>query len=81
MDSLISSFKGSINDNKENLDPGFYVSILSSYPSGWLKDREVDGDFAEEGGKIGDARWFTANDDGENKIIKELLPDQTNVLR
>ena len=81
MDSLISSFKGSINDNKENLDPGFYVSILSSYPSGWLKDREVDGDFAEEGGKIGDARWFTANDDGENKIIKEPLPDQTNILR
>ncbi|MBT7008951.1 hypothetical protein HN960_00750 [Candidatus Peregrinibacteria bacterium] len=81
MDSLISSFKGSINDNKENLDPGFYVSILSSYPSGWLKDREVDGDFAEEGGKIGDARWFTANDDGENKIIKEPLPDQTNIIR
>ena len=81
MDKLISSYKCSINDNKDNLDPGFYISILSSYPSGWLKDREVDGDFAEEGGKIGDARWFTNNSDGEDKIINELLPDQTKILR
>ena len=81
IDNLISSFHGSINDNKDNLDPGFYVSILSSYPSGWLKDREVDGDFTEAGGKIGDQRWFTKNKDGEEKIIKDVLPEQTKILR
>jgi len=81
MDNLIDSYKGSITDNKDNLDPGFYVSILSSYPSGWLKDREVDGDFAEEGGKIGDARWFTNNKDGEDKVLDEVLPEQTKILR
>ena len=81
LDNLISAFQGSIKDNKENLDPGFYMSILSSYPTGWLKDREVDGAFSEEGGKIGDARWFTDAEDGEQKIISEPLPEQTKVLR
>lgn len=75
METLISSHQGSIEDNKENLDPGFYISVLSSYPTGWLKRREVDGDFAEEGGKIGDARWF------DGKVLDEVLPEQMKILR
>jgi len=55
---LIETFKGTINENKENLDPGFYASIISAFPSGWLRAQEVDGEFATEGGKIGDRRWF-----------------------
>jgi predicted phage terminase large subunit-like protein len=55
---LIETFKGSITDNKANVDPGFYASIVSAFPSGWLRAQEVDGDFAEEGGKVGDRAWF-----------------------
>ena len=55
---LIETFRGSILDNKDNVDPGFYASIVSAFPSGWLRAQEVEGDFAEEGGKIGDRRWF-----------------------
>ena len=66
---LIENFRGSINDNKANLDPGFYATIVSAFPSGWLRSQEVDGDFATEGGKIGDRRWF----DGK---IRDVPPEQ-----
>jgi len=75
IDELITSYKGSIDGNKDNLDPGFYVSILSSYPSGYLRKREVEGEFAEEGGKVGDARWF------DKKILDDVLPEQEAILR
>lgn len=75
MDTLIQWFHGTINDNKQNLDPGFYTSILTSYPSGWMKSREVDGEFAEEGGKIGDAAWF------KDKMLDAPLPDAVAILR
>lgn len=55
---LVESFHGSINDNKEHLDPGFYASVLAAYPSGWLRKQEVEGEFADEGGQIGDRAWF-----------------------
>jgi phage terminase large subunit-like protein len=81
-EELISVYHGSINDNKDNLDPGFYLSILSSYPSGWLKEREVEGNFAEEGGKIGDASWFTKiREDGHDRMLDDPLPDQLRILR
>jgi len=75
MSDLTASFHGSIEDNKDNLDPMFYVSILSSYPSGYLRDREVYGEYADAGGKIGDARWF------DDKILDEVLPNQEKILR
>ena len=81
LDSLITYYKGTMDDNKDNLDPGFYMSILSNYPSGYLRRREVEGEFAEEGGKIGDARWFTNAADGEEKILDEILPDMQKILR
>jgi len=81
VDDLTASFHGSIEDNKDNLDPMFYVSILSSYPTGYLREREVYGDYSDAGGKIGDARWFIRNDDGEEKILDEILPDQEKILR
>lgn len=55
---LIEVFKGSILENKANLDPGFYASVVSSFPSGWLRSQEVEGDFANEGGRLGDRCWF-----------------------
>lgn len=55
---LVEWFHGSINDNKEHLDPGFYASVLAAYPSGWLRKQEIEGEFADEGGQIGDRNWF-----------------------
>lgn len=55
---LVETFHGSIEENKQNLDPGFYASILLAYPSGWLRAQEAEGEFANEGGKIGDRFWF-----------------------
>lgn len=55
---LVEAFHGTIEDNKTHLDPAFYASILTSYPSGYMRAQEVDGEFANEGGKIGDRAWF-----------------------
>ncbi len=55
---LIANFHGTIDENKANLDPAFYASILMAYPSGWLRAQEAEGEFANEGGKIGDRLWF-----------------------
>lgn len=82
IDDFIQTFHGSIDDNKANLDPGFYLSIISSYPSGWMRTREVEGNFAEEGGKIGDAGWFTrVREDGKNRMLDAPLPDAIRICR
>lgn len=65
---LIETFHGSIGDNKDNLDPAFYASILMAYPSGWLRSQEAEGEFANEGGKIGDRNWF-------NGKVLDVVPD------
>lgn len=70
---LIQTFRGTIEQNKENLDPSFYASILMAYPSGWLRAQELEGEFANEGGRIGDRHWFTnhildSSPDSEKKI-------------
>jgi len=75
LDDLTASFHGSIEDNKENLDPMFYASIMASYPSGYLRDREVFGQYSDAGGKIGDANWF------KGKILDFVLPEQIKILR
>ena len=63
---LVEIFSGSIDDNKENLDPGFYASILAMYPSGWLREQEVHGRFVSEGGILGDRSWF------DGKVLSTL---------
>ena len=55
---LVEAFYGNIEDNKNNLDAGFYASLLAAYPSGWLRDQEVRGIFVNEGGTLGDRSWF-----------------------
>jgi len=55
---LIEAFHGTIKDNRGNLDPGFYASILAAYPSGWLREQEVKGLFVEQGGVLGNRGWF-----------------------
>lgn len=55
---MFAIFSTSIERNKNNLDPMFYASILSSYPKGYLRAREVDGMVADEEGSLGDREWF-----------------------
>ena len=69
---LIESFHATREDNKINLDPAFYASILASNPSGWLKAQEYDGDVADEGGQIGYRKWF------DNRVITTL---PTNIIK
>jgi predicted phage terminase large subunit-like protein len=56
---FIEWFSTTIEENKENLDPAFYASMLAAYPSGWLRDQELYGRFVSHGGKLGDPAWFT----------------------
>lgn len=55
---LVESFHGTINDNIENLDPFFLANLSTTYPSGWMREQELNGEYANEGGKIGDSGWF-----------------------
>jgi|WetSurMetagenome_2_1015567.scaffolds.fasta_scaffold00049_63 predicted phage terminase large subunit-like protein len=56
----------SIDENKNNLSPTFYAQMLAMYGSGYLKARELEGKFADEGGVLGDRSWFIG------KTITEL---------
>jgi len=55
---LVDIFFTTLNENKDNLDPGFVASLLASYPTGYLRDQEIYGKFVDEGGRLGDRRWF-----------------------
>ena len=55
---LIKLYYGTIEMNKSNLDPGFYASLVASYPTGWLRAQEIDGKFVDEGGTLGNIHWF-----------------------
>lgn len=63
---LVESFHATREDNKANLDPAFYASVLAANPSGWLKSQEYDGLVADEGGQVGYRSWFA------NRIITTL---------
>lgn len=56
--NLFAIYQTSTKANTENLDPMFYASLVSAYPSGYLRAREIDGEAADEGGSLGDRRWF-----------------------
>lgn len=60
---LVEAFHGTIEQNKAHLDPAFYASILAAYPSGYLRTQEVEGNFANEGGKLGSRVWFEGGED------------------
>ena len=55
---MFEIFKTSTKENSENLDPVFYASLVSAYPTGYLRTREIDGEASDEGGSLGDRRWF-----------------------
>jgi len=62
---FIEMFYMSIYDNKENLNPAFFGSILSAYPeNSWLREQEIFGRFVDAGGAFGDRKWFTEREGG-----------------
>ena len=61
---FIEMFYMSIYDNKPNLHPAYFASILSAYPTGWLREQEIFGRFVDAGGAFGDRKWFTERDGG-----------------
>ena len=54
----IDCFHATREDNIVNLDEDHYLSVSTTNPSGWLRAQEFDGEFANEGGKIGYREWF-----------------------
>ena len=70
--NLIEHYFGSMVDNKDNLDPGFYASMLAAYPGGWLRQQEVMGQFVDASGALGDRSWF------QGKILTQR-PDPINM--
>lgn len=59
--NLFSIYKTSPKEN-DALDPMFLASLLSTYPTGYLRQREVDGEAADEGGSLGTREWFEGKD-------------------
>jgi predicted phage terminase large subunit-like protein len=55
---IMESFHVSLEENKANLDPIFYATLVSAYPAGYLRQREVDGIAANAEGALGDRTWF-----------------------
>jgi len=69
---IIETFFGSIEDNKANLDPGFYASMLAAYADDpYLRKQELDGLFIQPGTTLGDRTWF------EGKIIDRIPENET----
>jgi len=65
---LIEEFHGTIKQNKANLDPGFYASMLTAYADGWLRQQEIGGLFVERGGVLGNRNWFAGQ-------VVPMVPD------
>ena len=59
--NLFSTYKTSPREN-DAIDPMFLASLLSAYPTGYLRQREIDGEPADEGGSLGTREWFEKKD-------------------
>jgi phage terminase large subunit-like protein len=78
---LIESFHVSLEENKKNLDPIFYASLIAQYPSGYLREREVNGIAANEEGALGDRIWFVHNPVTGVSHILDQAPEWRKRLR
>lgn len=66
--ALIEYYFNTIENNKDNLDPSFFASMLSSY-TGHMRSQELEGQFVDEGMALGSETWF------KNRIIPNIRPD------
>lgn len=55
---IFDIFKTNTRENADNLDPVFYASLVSTYPAGYLRTREIEGEASDEGGSLGTRMWF-----------------------
>jgi predicted phage terminase large subunit-like protein len=62
---LVEYFHATREDNLRNLDEAYYINLALNYPGGHFRAQEFDGEFANEGGKIGDRAWF------KDKVLEE----------
>ena len=69
---LIETIFTSIEDNKDNLDPLYYASMLAAYPEGWLRRQELFGEFVDRGGVLGHREWF----DGQ---VVYVIPEEVKL--
>ncbi len=71
---LVEYFHATRDDNIANLDEAYYINLALNYPGGHLRAQEFDGEFANEGGKIGDGAWFNKKilEDAPNPVLKRV---------
>lgn len=55
---IIDIYHSSSQENKENLDPFFYASLITTYHSGYLRTQEIEGLEASEDTTLGSRLWF-----------------------
>jgi len=66
-DELVDVFYASTEENRLNLDPAFYASLVASYKDPALRKRELEGIFADSGQKFADVSKL--------KLVTELPDD------
>ena len=66
---LIEWFKGEKDDNLTHLDEGFQMSMMMANPTGYLRKNEVEGEYANEEGALGDSSWF------QGEHLLEAIPE------
>jgi predicted phage terminase large subunit-like protein len=49
--------------------------MLAAYPSGWLRQQEIFGQFVDEGGVLGDRAWFNG------KVVSEVPFEKFRTIR
>lgn len=70
---LIDWYHGTREDNKDNLDKMYVVSLMAAYADdSYLYKQEVEGLFVSPEGTIGDRRWF------DGRILKKIPESRTN---
>lgn len=62
---IVESFFGTLLDNKSNLDPATFATLLATYASGYLREQEIYGKFVTPSGLLGNTAWF------DNRVIEK----------
>jgi predicted phage terminase large subunit-like protein len=60
---IVESYFSSLLDNKDNLDPATYATLLATYAAGYLREQEIMGKFVTPSGVLGNVAWF------DNRIL------------
>ncbi len=66
--NMIATYHGTVKQNKENLDEITYAAYVMSAPTGYLRSQEIEGEYANEEGSLGDRAWFAGK-------ILDAVPD------